>query len=227
MFIFLLQCMYYTMCTVMYPFNLWWDYMFRIDFHESKDKIIIFDAIGGSGKTTLAEFITRYGDYRHIRLDNCKYGENWKRYTPNEYIEHLHDEIKLSKSSVSAFFKTNGEYERYVIEGVYDDPKLSVQREENNKLIVEADIVIWYDIPKLVAIWRKLFRSFKRMINVAPQGAAVEKWKNVKAMFNKNMETFESRYNTINVMWKIHQYDNNDINKFRHIQWPFYYGNTI
>jgi hypothetical protein len=49
-----------------------------------------------------------------------------------------------------------------------------------------VNVVIWNELPFGVALWRKLFRSFKRYIGVIDQGSSSEKLHNVIGMFKKH-----------------------------------------
>jgi len=204
----------------MLPIDIVWEFLFckYLSALHSK-KIAIVGVVGGSGKTTLAKQISRFYGHHHIPIDDCKYGENWKRYTADEFEENVDNEIAKANRG------------KYVIEGVFYDEKLAKQSEKLTQLINDddgADLIIWHDVPRWVAMWRKLYRSLKRFIKVESLGTAPEKWHNVKEMVKKGWNRYDDRYQKLDKFWNVH--NNNDGNnrnnntKFQRLQWPYYYS---
>lgn len=194
----MLRLVYYTLRSIFAPFESLWKFFFSIPLKNIPDKIVIFDAIGGSGKTTLSKDICNVHGHKHIRLDDCKYGAAWRRFTPEEFVSNLNNQLNSS----------NG---WYVVEGTFDDQHIQMCNFLRNSM------VIYNDLPKWIAQWRKLFRSFKRYIGVEEQGTAVETWHNVKEMLKKGNNTYDDRYKlierTLNIMFK----------ECMRIKWPYFY----
>jgi len=198
-----LKGIYYLAKIAVLPAERVWAILFKLQPPRGR-RIMITGAVGGSGKTTLAEKYER----AHIKLDECKFGGNWVRNSPEAFRAN----VSLCQTMA------NG---RYVIEGTYHDEKMPAQGEINDRLMEEVDHVIWNDIPKWVALWRKAFRSFKRAIGVASQGAAVERWHNVKAMLVKNYHGFEDRHRILSDAWARHSL--RDKGRLCRARWPYFY----
>jgi len=172
-------------------------------------KVVIIDTLGGSGKSTLAKEISKRYGHNYIENDDCKYGENWVRFSDDEYEKNINEKVALSD---------NG----WVVASTYHDPRLPKQREVINSLIEQADLVIWQDYPLLIVLWRKLFRSFKRAIGAVEQGTSVEKFSNVVAMAKKTYNQFHDRRLILDLEWKRVEM-NTRPTKFSRLLWPFYY----
>lgn len=190
-----------------FPFELLWNLLFSTNIRQfRKQKIVILDTIGGSGKTTLASEISLSDMHKHIRIDDMKFGENWKRYSDEEFKDNLHKSLKYQ--------------DYFVLEGTYSDPRLPIQSEEIDKIIETSDMIIWFDIPKYIALWRKLFRSFKRAIGMAAPGSGgVETLENIINMTKKGYYTFEERYEILDEMFE----KNKENPKFHRVKWPYFY----
>ena len=76
-------------------------------------------------------------------------------------------------------------------------------------------MIIWQDIPKIIAVWRKLFRSYKRAIGVGVQGTAPETFRNVKAMIKKTWYRYNERWQILNNAWR-------DDGKYLRVYFPDY-----
>ena len=169
-----LRLLYYVGYVLTYPIDVVWEWLFCCHITcgklmDDRCRIVVTSSTGGAGKTTVSKEAARVFGVRYVSMDSCKYGEKWKRYTPEEV-----------RSQVAQETRDN----RYVLDGVYHDPKLPEQRHIFDEHIATADLSIFIVIPLWVSVWRKLFRSFKRAIGVGDQGAAPETWENVKAMIH-------------------------------------------
>lgn len=164
------------------PINLLSDFFFKLhDKDYSKyNKILILDAYGGSGKTTKADIISKRYGHKHIQIDASKFGEGWKRHSQEDFVKNFRAEYEN---------ETN-----YVIDGFYYDPQCPAQKIEIDALIDTCgiDLVIWNDIPRCISTWRKMFRSIKRYLGIAPQGVAVEKCRNVREMCYKSWTGYQT-----------------------------------
>ena len=207
MFVEIFQTIFYFVEFILRPLNKIWDYNFKIELNLSKtvvekaklktiryNKIVILGVCGGSGKTTLAKDLAKRYMLTHIQSDKCKFGAKWKRYSPEEYEQRMLDAIKESNS-------------RYVVEGTYNDVKNEKQTELFDKIIADSDLIIWNDIPLFIAVWRKLFRSFKRRIDVIEQCVSKETLSNIKDIIGKNIRNYDVHYKSLNRCYeKIDQY---------------------
>lgn len=209
----ILRTIYYLLVGVLYPFDKIWRWYFRQNVNlKDVEKIVITGMIGGEGKSTMSIFLYKKLGYHHIRIDDCKYGENWRRYTNEEFKKHVNEQL----------------CDKYVVDGAHNDPKLSAQQEIMNDLMDKADLVIWNYLPKWVAIWRKAFRSVKRYIGVVPQGSAIETWTNVSCMLKKSYETFDSKHKILDEVWNQKTNGTNGMsgnmnrNKYVKADWPFF-----
>lgn len=199
MIAYLLKKLYEVGDFFMTPINYVWEYLFSIQLPCDLQRIVVIDIVGGSGKTTLCLQLEHCG-YTHVVNDDCKYGENWSRYSEDEYEKILFEKLETS--------------DKWAFDGTYMDPNLPRQQECVDELMDRADFIIYYDYPKIITLWRKLFRSFKRAIGVVPQGTAPEKLHNVIAMAKKTWNQYDKRREVIR------ESTNGAINR---IQWPYYY----
>jgi adenylate kinase family enzyme len=191
------------------PMVYLWNIMFQFKFDKAianiRNKIVIIGIAGGGYKTTLANNISKKHGHTHIRIDMCIYGENWKRHTPEQFKQNVYNEIK----------KSNG---YYVIDGLYSDSsRMKEYQEVMDEIIKRADIVICLNVPKVIYIWRKLFRSFKRAMGVTGDESCPEKLHNVIAMLKKTWNHYDTKYKTLNDMW-CKQSDK----KYIRANWPCY-----
>lgn len=158
-------------------------------------KMLFIDCVGGSGKTTLSKSPLLHNHYR-ISVDDCKYGEGWKRYSATEFEKRL----------VSGF-----QHDTWVYDGTYYDEKLPLQMQILDSKMKDA-VTVFLDLPLIVVIWRKLFRSLKRWLGIVPVGSGgVESWSNIKLMIIKVWNVYhhrrrilklvEKRKNVITVPW--------------------------
>lgn len=139
------------------------------------DKIIIVDAIGGSGKSTLGKYISNKYGHTYISLDELTYGKNWIRKT--NFSEEFNRLIKES----------NG---KYIIEGKFNDVKNKDRSRLLLDLMLQVDNVIWLKIPYLIVVWRKLFRSFKRYFRIEENNIEVETLKNIKTFIKSDYNNY-------------------------------------
>lgn len=207
---FQLKYIYWFFEYLFYPIEILWQFLFEIPIDVTPyQTIFITGTAGGSGKTTMAKSMSP--DYPIISLDKCKFGDNWKRHTFIEYTQIFENEMN----------KTN---DKYVIESIFSDPKLPEQLSHNMSLMEDCDLVIWNDIPFLICIWRKTFRSFKRWIGVEPQGVSKETFQSVIAMVNKTVNIFHKRWQLLDLFWNIQMKKEQHESKFHRAQWPFYFS---
>jgi adenylate kinase family enzyme len=196
------------------PLTYMWNIMFRLNFDPNGDmvipnKIVVLGVAGGGYKTTLANDISDKYGHTHIKLDKCFYKENWVRHTPEQIKQNIYDEIDKAD-------KSNG---MYIVEGLYTDKANENFLEEiMDDIIQKSDTVVFLCIPKHISMWRKLFRSFKRAINVTEQGTCPEKLHNVISSLKKTWCHYDSRYKILNDMWEKQQ----DTDKFIRSDWPYY-----
>lgn len=211
---------YYALKWLLYPLEYAWNKTFRIGLRSIPKQILILDVIGGSGKSELATkcFNARQSFAKHsttgkikasklIRADLCKYGDNWRRFTGEEFVNNVNNEIEQS--------------DHFIFEGTYYDERLPEQRSLIDDIINRYPdaTVIWIDNPRWVTVWRKMFRSFKRAIGATPQGAAVEHWHNVRAMVEKTYNQFYPRYPELDQLFNV----NKDKSTFKRVHWPYFY----
>lgn len=208
-----LKLIYYLIKIFVFPLETVWMLLFKRTLPSYHHMTIIVDTVGGSGKSTLANKVAYLTNAKIIRLDDCKFGENWKRYTPDEFVKNVMDKLK----------EYEYEDDHIVVEGTYSDNLLDQQKKINDKLIQTADSVVWNDVPKIVATWRKLFRSYKRAIGVISQGTAPEKLSNVIAMAKKTWGTFSSRHAVLEERWSNKNSKCDSQTVFLRAKWPFYY----
>ena len=201
-----MSSIYYFAEFLLQPLTIVWDYIFSIPLNiNNAKKIIIIDVVGGSYKTTLASDISRKFSYKHIRLDDCKFGERWKRLDAEEFNQNVNNSLVDTRE--------------YILEGVYSDPCLPEYKELVNAQIENADLIIWHDIPMWVSVYRKLFRSFKRRLGVVPQGSSYETLCNIRSMLFKMLRHYSNLYTILNNDWS----ELRNCEKFHKISWPYYY----
>jgi len=174
----------------------------RVPVYEA-DNIVLVDPIGGSGKTTRADFLENaFPEYNRVYNDKYKYGPCWVRRSNAEYKQAVMKQLTPP----------------FIFDTTYFDNKMSAQKECVNAAINSADLVIWEDLPMLVTFWRKAFRSLKRAFGYE-QGVATETWKNVYEMLKKVVTEYSYRKKHLEVLFE----DNADDHRFIRVQWP----NTI
>lgn len=161
---------------VLWQFSWPWVFGRRLHCCNSRSRILVLSTRGGAGKTTLARQLAQAYGLTHISLDDCKYGAQWKRRTAEEFQHELKEALI-------------GAQDRWVVEGLTDDPLLPEYELEVQKLIYTDDQeppwVIVLDVPKYVALWRVFKRSLLRRCGWEAQGSAPETWKNVVAVLKK------------------------------------------
>ena len=173
---------------------------------------------GGSGKTTFATALSKRLNLLHIRIDNCKYGPqelatasskalglnnfnprgpHWVRYSPEQFKQNLIQEME----------RGDNEYNGWVVEGLFSDPTGTDVEKENlsnimKHIVNESDVLIRFRLPLWITVYRKVFRSLKRAFGLAPQGAAPEKWHNVKRMIRKTIAFYEDNKQHLDNEWE-------------------------
>ena len=201
----LLRHVYWGMVWMTWPLEELWSYFFRINlkpnYGEDRNNTVIVDAMGGSGKTTLANKFRVYG-YHIVHNDLAKYGLAWAPKTPLEYNNYL-DEQFLTLP--------------WIFDTTICDLKLQCQRERVTKQMNDADIILVLSLPLWMVLWRKLWRSYKRAIGVGEPGAATETWFNVRCMLQKSYSEYQFRQ--VNLMQDIVNYSD----KVLIAKWPFYF----
>lgn len=208
MFVPILRVLYYTTRVITWPIDLVWKCLFRIPLKFPPEKIAIIDVVGASGKSTMAkDIVCKYG-HQYVPVDNCKYGENWRRFSPIEFQEKLATLMK--------------DHDAWVFDGTHNDPADSTHVESVEKVLDDCDLVIWQDYPMSVIFWRKMLRSFKRAIDVVPQGAAREKLHNVIGMLKRTSREWDERRTLLNKNWE-ERIKNDNTNKYKKLSWPWYY----
>jgi len=210
-----LQLLYYSGVVVTTPITYLWNTIFEKTLIKGlyPAKVVVLGVAGGGYKTTLANNISsRHGQcHQHIKLDDCLYRDNWVRNTPTQFNENVRRKIDKS-------------YGAYVVEGVYSDLKMPERNELVDEIIGNSELVVWLHLPIYISLWRKLFRSFKRAINVTEQGSCPEKWSNVRAMLKKTWYQYDTRYKLLNDMWEKQNYMDNS-GKYVRVNWPYYFSN--
>jgi adenylate kinase family enzyme len=101
----------------------------------------------GSGKTTLAESISRVSGLRHIELDLLRYRRNWQEIPADEFIDQ-----------VAAIAQTN----TWIIDGNY-----STVRELT---WMRSDLVVWLDYSLPTILYRLLIRTVRRLVTMTDVG---------------------------------------------------------
>lgn len=191
---------------ILCPLDWAWNKIFSVPLNV-KDKMFFTGVVGGSGKSTAAETVSKRYGHKLVQLDQAKFGPGWVRNTSDVYIGKVDAELKASIDG------------KYVIDGTYYDQKLPEQTNHNEFLMETADIVAWNHIPKWVAYWRKLFRSFKRYLGLE-NGAHKESFNNV---YNNQLNTwnrYSKRYKILNDKWE----ESSDASgKWVKYNWPFFY----
>jgi adenylate kinase family enzyme len=101
----------------------------------------------GSGKTTLAESISRVSGLRHIELDLLRYRRNWQEIPADEFIEQ-----------VATIVQTDS----WIIDGNYSAVRELTWR--------RSDLVVWLDYPLPTILYRLLIRTVRRLVTMADIG---------------------------------------------------------
>jgi len=209
--------------------------------------IIVTGTTSACGKTTLAKKIAETYCYNYISLDDCKYGDNWSLKNtnefrrnilmemyktaniPNKFEEYKSGDIKTYNYHIRACLDNNN---RYVIDGIYCDPKFPSQKDTINYLIHDLHqykykiYVIWNYVPIPIIIWRILWRSFTRRLGLCEQGSCNETLWNVYDMIVKNIKYHNYRYKELNssVPNSLNLIEGNKYsNKYFVAWWPFQY----
>lgn len=152
---------------------------------------------GGSGKTTFATALSKRLNLLHIRIDNCKYGPHWVRYSPEHFKQNLIHKME----------KGDREYNGWVVEGLFSDPTGTDVEKENLAIIMkhivnESDVLIRFRLPLWITVYRKVFLSLKHSLGLTPQGTASEKWHNVKQMIRKTIVFYEDNKQHLDNEWE-------------------------
>ena len=150
-----------------------------------KKKKIAIIGTPSSGKTTLANKLSKIFNISVYHLDKIFWKDNGIHLSQTEFIEQVE---KITKEPY------------WIIEGSMPRSKTLDIRIEN------ADIIIFYDIPLLIILWRQTKRFFKYYNQTRPDMGGNNKqkwpftWKEVKYAFN---------YPTKEIYSKIQPYTNN------------------
>jgi len=200
-----------------------WRFIFAVKIPYRGNKYVVTGIAGGSSKTTLAEALVNspqdvYGQMHdtklhHVRIDDCKYKPDWSRFTKEEFKHNVWREI------------LNEGHNRWVVDGLFSDyftkdPE-GTQLDLMKQLCESADYVIRIDLPFIVTIWRKAFRSFKRRFGCAKQGAGKESWHNVKMMIKNTFIRYDFYKGTLDKEWKKLREKQTET-RYIHIKWPYY-----
>lgn len=185
-----------------------WVSFFAVPIHVAHLRDYFFTGIaGGSGKTTAAAKAAGYwATSRHIRIDNFKYDAKWAR------NEHFGTDLRY------AILGDNED--KIVLDGLFSDVKdpehLAVVLEFIN---AKRDILlVRIDLPLVVTLWRKLFRSAKRALGWLPQGAAPESQRNVYQMLRNTCMRYNQYKKVLDEEWSQIE----DKVETLHLKWPFY-----
>lgn len=217
-----LKAGYYVTKGVSKPIEDRWNKRFGVSL-PVHGNIVVVDTLGGSGKTSFAEHVDKNSNgsnqYSHIRLDNCKFGPGWKRYSSKEFLDNV--------AAEESHCETYNKY--WVVDSIYSDPKCIMLATVMRRYMDNADIVMWHDYPFWVIIWRKLFRSYKRAIGVAPQGASVETFWNVVEMTKKTINTFTECRKKLQNGWNNEKgyIKDNGVGKYYKLNWPYFYYPSV
>jgi len=104
-------------------------------------KILVIGT-SGSGKTALAETLSKILGIKNIELDALFWKENWTQSSAEEFRENIRESIKYAPG--------------YVIHGNYNKVK--------DLTWGNVDTVIWLDYSRVVVMWRVLKRTIGRII---------------------------------------------------------------
>jgi hypothetical protein len=74
-------------------------------------------------------------------------------------------------------------------------------------------------VERIISIWRKLFRSFKRYIGAVEQGAAPEKLHDVIATIKKSWYSYDTQHQKLADKWKTLSGE-----KYKRVKWPWFYA---
>jgi adenylate kinase family enzyme len=105
-------------------------------------KRILVLGTSGSGKTTLAEFLAEKLGITHYELDAFYHEANWQAASHEDFVSRV---------------AWATQWDEWVICGNY--------RAVRGKLVEEADLVVWLDLPFLVSFFRVLVRSSLRIVS--------------------------------------------------------------
>jgi adenylate kinase family enzyme len=162
--------------------------------------------VGGSGKSTNAGNVSKMYGHKLIALDKCKFGPGWARNSPETYLTMVDSEIDKAIDG------------KFVIDGTYYDHKLPQQIPHNDMLMDSCDAIVWNHIPRWVAYWRKLLRSFKRYLELE-KGAHKETLENVYYNQLNTWNRYPKRYEVLNDKWKK---DGTNQKKWIRLNWPHF-----
>jgi adenylate kinase family enzyme len=101
----------------------------------------------GSGKTTLAESISRVSNLRHIELDLLRYRRNWQEIPADEFVEQ-----------VAAIAQTDS----WIIDGNYSAVRELIWK--------RSDLVVWLDYSLPTILYRLLIRTVRRLVTMTDIG---------------------------------------------------------
>ena len=120
-------------------------------------KRILLLGCSGTGKSTLAKIIGKKYGYEMIQLDRYFHKPGWERRETDEFREIVKNLIQKDK---------------WVMDGNYTD----TLRER----ILRADLVIFFDYPSYLCVFRVLKRSFKSKLGLEKRtdlaDGCFEKW---------------------------------------------------
>lgn len=166
-------------------FNVWWAQLFRrvIAVDLAAEYVYITGIVGGGGKSTLARGMAESGGVPFACVDAYKYTASWAR-NPQFREDFTRSVIEDRRVRV--------------LEGLWVDTGDDTQTELvfawlRARAVDNKVVVLRIDVPRWVALFRKLLRSLKRALRLAPQGAAPEKLANVCAMAAKTWRTYDAQ----------------------------------
>jgi adenylate kinase family enzyme len=108
---------------------------------DNTSKILVIGT-SGSGKTKLAEKLSKQLGSKNIELDALYWKENWTESSIEEFREKIAESIENTKG--------------YVLHGNYNKVK--------DVTWGNVDTVIWLDYSRIVVMWRVLKRTIRRII---------------------------------------------------------------
>ena len=120
--------------------------------------------VGSGGKSTLAKALSAKTGLTHIELDALHWKPNWIESSPEELVGKVDAAIDAAPDG-------------WIADGGY-------WTKIGNRILGQADVVVWIDLPWRVMFWRMLRRSFQRAWDKNKVcGDNTESW---RQMFSRN-----------------------------------------